>query len=75
MEEFTVGDGARLRRFPVYDDGDTTSPTGGKRKVHYELVPGEAGSVLDPERIMEERAAGGGAVAGVPPLAPITGPS
>jgi hypothetical protein len=42
-----------LRRFPVYDDGDTNSaPTGGKRQVHYELVAGEAGWVLEPERIV-----------------------
>ena len=33
-----------VRHFPIYNKGDTNEkPTGGKRKLVYGLVPGEAG--------------------------------
>jgi hypothetical protein len=53
-DEFTVSEGALLRRFPVYKDGDANAaPTGGKRQVQYKLVAGEAGWVLKPDGIVE----------------------
>ena len=46
-DEFTVGEGALLHRFPVYRPGDTNAnATGGMRQVQYRLTRGEAGWVL-----------------------------
>ncbi len=48
-DEFTVGEGALLRRFPIYLDGDTNAtPTGGLRQVQYRLEAGEATWTLTP---------------------------
>lgn len=53
-DEFAVGEGALLRRFPVYREGDTNaSPSGGIRQIQYELVAGEAGWALRHYRVME----------------------
>lgn len=46
-DEFTVGEGALLHRFPIYQPGDTNAnSTGGMRQVQYRLTHGEAGWVL-----------------------------
>jgi hypothetical protein len=51
-DEFAVGEGVLLHRFPVYRDTDTNAkPTGGTRQLQYKLVPGEAGWVLKLDRI------------------------
>lgn len=43
-DEFAVGKGALLRRFPIYQDGDTNNrPTGKTRQLQYKLKAGEAG--------------------------------
>ena len=53
-DEFAVGEGALLRRFPVYRKADSNaSPSGGMRQIQYELVAGEAGWVLSHYRILE----------------------
>ena len=53
-DEFAVGEGALLHRFPVYRDTDTNAkPTGGTRQLQYKLVPGEAGWVLKVDRMVE----------------------
>ena len=54
-DEFHVVDGRLVRRFPVYKDTDTNAnPTGGTRQVRYRLAKGEAGWVLQPDRIDTE---------------------
>ena len=46
-------EGALVRRFPVYREGDETSdPTGGTRQVQYRLKAGEAGWRLDPYKVV-----------------------
>jgi hypothetical protein len=53
-DEFAVGEGVLLHRFPVYRDGDTNArPTGGTRQLQYKLVPGEAGWILKVDRMVE----------------------
>jgi hypothetical protein len=53
-DEFAVGEGALLRRFPVYREGDTNArPTGGTRQIQYKLVAGEAGWVLRKDRTVD----------------------
>jgi len=53
-DEFTVGEGALLRRFPIYRDGDTNAkPTGGIRQIQYKLVAGEAGWILRQDRVLD----------------------
>ena len=43
-DSFTIEGRKLVRLFPVYRDGDTNAnPTGGRRKLVYGLVPGEAG--------------------------------
>lgn len=43
-DEFAVGEGSLLRRFPVYREGDNNAaPTGGTRQIRYKLEAGEAG--------------------------------
>jgi hypothetical protein len=50
-DEFAVGEGTFLRRFPVYREGDTNAePTGGTREVHYKLEAGAGGWVLRRDR-------------------------
>ncbi len=46
-DTFTITDNTLVRRFPVYQDGDTNAtPSGGTREIHYQLEPGETGWVL-----------------------------
>lgn len=53
-DQFAVGQGVFLRRFPVYREGDTNAePTGGTREVRYTLEAGEAGWVLRRGRVAE----------------------
>ena len=53
-DKFLVGEGALVRRFPVYREGDTNSkPTGGTRQIQYKLKAGEAGWVLRKDRMVE----------------------
>ncbi|OHX67132.1 hypothetical protein NH26_12650 [Flammeovirga pacifica] len=38
-----------IRTYPIYKDSDSNAkPTGGQRKVQYELITGEAGYILNP---------------------------
>jgi hypothetical protein len=53
-DEFAVGEGALLRRFPVYREGDSNAePSGGTRQIQYRLEAGEAGWVLRQDRVVE----------------------
>jgi hypothetical protein len=50
-DEFTIVGNMLVRRFPVYQEGDTNAnPTGGTRELRYELVPGEATWLLKLEK-------------------------
>ena len=43
-DRFAIGEGALLRKFPVYREGDTNAaPKGGTRQIQYHLQAGEAG--------------------------------
>jgi hypothetical protein len=51
---FAVGEGALLRRFPVYRESDINAkPTGGTRQIQYKLEAGEAGWVLRKDRTID----------------------
>ena len=53
-DQFAVGEGALLRRFPIYKDGDSNAkPTGGTRQIQYKLQAGEAGWMLRKDRVVE----------------------
>jgi hypothetical protein len=53
-DEFAVGEGALLRRFPIYREGDVNAkPTGGMRQIQYRLEAGEAGWVLRSYRVLD----------------------
>jgi hypothetical protein len=53
-DEFAVGEGNLIRRFPVYREGDSNAePSGGTRQIQYKLEAGEAGWVLRQDRIVE----------------------
>lgn len=53
-DAFAVGEGALLRRFPIYREGDTdAAPTGGVRQLQYRLVKGEASWRLRLDRLSE----------------------
>jgi len=53
-DEFAVGEGTLLRRFPIYRENDTNAePTGGTRQIQYKLVAGEAGWILRPDRSVD----------------------
>ena len=53
-DAFAVVENRFVQRFPVYKPGDTNaSPTGGTRQLHYKLVPGEAGWVLQLDKVEE----------------------
>jgi len=53
-DEFAVGEGRLLQRFPIYHSGDTNSnPTGGTRQLQHQLVAGEAGWILRIDQIVE----------------------
>jgi len=52
---FSVIDGKLVNSFPVFLKEDTNSnPTGGNRTVGYVLLPGEAGWILKPEKVIEK---------------------
>jgi hypothetical protein len=54
-DEFVVGEGVLVRRFPVYRAADTNAnPTGGRRELQYKLVPGEAGWILKLDKVVED---------------------
>ena len=53
-DEFAVGEGRLLRRFPVYrPDDPNVAPSGGTRQLQYRLEPGEAGWQLRIDRVVE----------------------
>ena len=53
-DTFAVGEGALLRRFPVYREGDSNAePSGGTRQVQYRLEAGEAGWRLVPYNVVD----------------------
>ena len=53
-DEFAVGEGALLHRFPIYREGDNNAnPTGGMRQIQYKLIQGEGGWVLNVDRTIE----------------------
>jgi hypothetical protein len=53
-DEFTVGEGVLLRRFPIYRESDNNAnPTGGMRQIQYKLIQGEAGWILNVDRTIE----------------------
>lgn len=48
-DRYSIEGGTLIRRFPIYNPGDTNaSPSGGVRELHYQLVAGEAGWELRP---------------------------
>lgn len=50
-DSFTIEGRKLVRMFPVYQEGDTNAnPTGGRRRLVYGLVPGEAGWQLRVEQ-------------------------
>ena len=53
-DTFAVGEGALLRRFPIYREGDANAePSGGTRQVQYRLKAGEAGWRLAPYKVVD----------------------
>jgi len=51
-DTFTIEGRKLVRVFPVYNQGDTNAnPTGGRRKLVYGLIPGEAGWQLRVEQV------------------------
>ena len=46
-DQFAVGEGSLLRRFPIYKAGDANAkPSGKTRQLQYKLKAGEAGWML-----------------------------
>lgn len=53
-DKFAVVESVLVRRFPVYRNSDTNAaPSGGTRRIEYKLVPGEAGWILEIDRVVE----------------------
>jgi hypothetical protein len=53
-DRFVVGEGALVRNFPIYKEGDTNAaPTGGTRQIQYHLQAGEAGWLLEPYNVFD----------------------
>jgi len=53
-DTFAVGEGALVRRFPVYRAGDTNvEPSGGMRQIQYRLEAGEAVWRLVPYNVVD----------------------
>ena len=53
-DTFAVGEGALLRRFPIYREGDSNAePSGGTRQLQYRLEAGEAGWRLAPYKVVD----------------------
>jgi len=54
-DEFEVVENTLIQHFPIYELGDSNAkPTGGVRKIFYQLVDGEASRRLVPTKIIEE---------------------
>lgn len=52
--QFKIESGKLVNYFPVYRDGDSNAnPTGGKQKIQYHLIAGEAGWILEPINAVE----------------------
>ena len=53
-DQFAVVENRLVRRFPIYADGDTNAAaSGGMRQLQYRLVAGEAGWILELDRVAE----------------------
>lgn len=53
-DEFAVVESSLVRRFPIYQMGDTNAaPSGGVRQLQYKLTPGEASWQLRFDRMVE----------------------
>jgi len=52
-DEMAVVETVVARRFPIYGAGDPPVPTGRTRQLQYKLKPGEAGWVLNLDRVVE----------------------
>jgi hypothetical protein len=53
-DQFAVVENRLVRRFPIYAVGDTNAAaTGGTRQLQYRLAAGEAGWVLELDRVVE----------------------
>ena len=53
-DQFAVGEGSLLRRFPIYKAGDSNAkPTGKTRQLQYKLKAGEAGWLLKIDKTTE----------------------
>ena len=53
-DRFAVGEGALVRNFPIYREGDTNAaPTGGTRQLQYRRQAGEAGWQLVPDKVFD----------------------
>lgn len=53
---FKVENEALINSFPTYKSSDSnSSPTGGERHVSYKLVPGEAGWILNPDKVIQPK--------------------
>ena len=53
-DEFAIGEGTLLRRFPIYRPGDSNAaPTGGMRQLQYKLRPGESGWLMVVDRVVD----------------------
>ena len=51
---FEMKNGKLLNTFPVYKEGDTNArPSGGKRSIEYRLLAGEAGWILEAQRLID----------------------
>ena len=52
-DQFAVGEGSLLRRFPVYLSGDVNAkPSGGIRQIQYKLEVSGEGWILRPDRVL-----------------------
>ena len=53
-DQFAVGEGSLLRRFPIYMTGDSNAkPNGKTRQLQYKLAAGEAGWLLKLDKTTE----------------------
>lgn len=53
-DQFAVGEGSLLRRFPVYRSGDVNAkPSGGIRQIQYKLEVDEDGWKLQTDRVLD----------------------
>jgi len=53
-DQFEVVEGCLVRRFPIYNSGDSNAKaTGGERQICYKLMPGEASWMLRPTSVLK----------------------